>query len=192
MSERGEEFAPSGGLLRVARRYPKEHLVARGRHVEKSPEFLPYRPGVGIVLLNLDGHIFAGQRIDNDNDAWQMPQGGIDHGELPEEAALRELTEETGLAPEMVKVIGQTSEWMRYDLPPDLIGKIWKGRFRGQEQMWFVMRFLGADADVNIATEHAEFRAWSWVKPEDMIEKIVPFKRALYQDVFEDLEEYFT
>ncbi len=155
---------------------------------KKDPSTLPYRPCAGVVLFRDDGSVFAGKRIDNPVDAWQMPQGGIDFGELPEEAALRELGEETGLPPDKVMVEAQTNEWLRYDLPDELLGKIWRGKYRGQEQMWFAMRFLGNDADVNIATKHAEFCEWRWMKPADLIEKIVPFKRDLYIAVFEDLK----
>ena len=157
---------------------------------ETDTDALPYRPGAGVVLFRNDGSVFAGRRIDNPVDAWQMPQGGIDFGELPEEAALRELTEETGVPADKVQVVGQNSEWLRYDLPDDLIGKIWKGRFRGQEQMWFAMRFLGTDSDIDIATSHPEFCEWRWMAPADLIEKIVPFKRDLYAAVFAELGKY--
>lgn len=155
-----------------------------------DPGSLPYRSGAGVVLFRADGTVFGGKRIDNPVDAWQMPQGGIDFGELPEEAALRELTEETGVAPDKVRVEGQTREWLRYDLPSDLLGKIWGGKFRGQEQMWYAMRFLGTDSDINIATDHAEFCEWRWMEPDDLIEKIVPFKRDLYAEIFADLKRY--
>jgi len=148
---------------------------------------LPYRPGAGVVLFREDGTVFAGKRIDNPVDAWQMPQGGIDYGELPEEAALRELTEETGVSPDKVRIDGQTPDWLRYDLPEELLGTLWGGKFRGQEQIWFAMRFLGTDADVNIATDHAEFREWRWMTPDALVEKIVPFKRDLYSAVFASL-----
>lgn len=162
--------------------------MAKSSKVE--PENLPYRPGAGIVLFRDDGTIFAGKRIDNPVDAWQMPQGGIDFGELPEEAAMRELTEETGISANRIEIAGQTSEWLRYDLPDDLLGKIWRGKFRGQEQMWFAMRFLGKDEDVDIATEHAEFCEWQWMQRDDLIEKIVPFKRDLYKSVFAGLDDF--
>jgi putative (di)nucleoside polyphosphate hydrolase len=155
-----------------------------------DPTTLPYRPGAGIVLYRDDGTVFAGKRIDNKSDAWQMPQGGIDYGELPEEAALRELTEETGVSPVKVTVEGQTSDWLRYELPDELLGKLWKGRYRGQEQIWFAMRFLGTDSDVDIATDHAEFSEWAWMKPDELIEKIVPFKRDLYTAIFAELSDH--
>jgi len=146
---------------------------------------LPYRPCVGIVLLNRAGEVFAGQRIDNVAEAWQMPQGGIDPGEDPRAAALRELTEETGIPAASVEVLAETPGWIPYDLPHELVPKLWKGRFRGQEQRWFLMRFLGEDTQVNIGTPDPEFRAWRWVAPADLAEMIVPFKRATYAAVFE-------
>lgn len=155
-------------------------------------ESLPYRPCAGVVLISRDGLVFAGQRIDNPGDAWQMPQGGMDYGELPEEAALRELTEETGVARDRVHVLAQTRDWITYDLPDELLGKIWGGKFRGQEQMWFAMRFLGADSDIDIATDHAEFSRWAWMHPDELIEKIVPFKRHVYEAVFSDLGEWIA
>ena len=128
-------------------------------------ETLPYRRNVGVVLVNDRGLVFAGQRIDSEADAWQMPQGGIDDGETPGAAALRELEEETGVTPELVRIEDETPGWLRYDLPPDLLGKVWKGRYRGQEQKWFLMRYLGHDEQIAIDTAHPEFSAWSWVTP---------------------------
>lgn len=144
---------------------------------------LPYRPNVGVTLINPDGLIFAGRRIDSDAPAWQMPQGGIDKGESAAEAALRELEEETGVAPALVEQLSRTETPVRYDLPDELIGKIWKGRYRGQEQDWFLYRFLGSDADVNIATSHPEFSQWRWIDADEMLAAIVPFKRAVYEEV---------
>ncbi|MBR9763761.1 MAG: RNA pyrophosphohydrolase [Rhodobacteraceae bacterium] len=146
---------------------------------------LPYRPCVGVVLVNADGHVFTGQRLDSDVPAWQMPQGGIDPGETPEVAALRELWEETGVQAEKVTVEAETDEWIPYDLPDHLLGKVWGGRFRGQEQKWVLMRFHGTDADVNIETAHPEFSEWRWMPPQDLVENIVPFKRAVYARVLE-------
>ena len=147
-------------------------------------EALPYRPCVGIVLINAEGRIFAGQRLDNPTPAWQMPQGGIDDGEKPKEAALRELWEETGVTAELVEVIAKTEDWVTYDLPSEMVGKIWKGRYRGQKQKWFLLRFNGTDAQVNIATEHPEFSHWDWKTPQELLDSIVPFKRAVYAEVF--------
>lgn len=151
---------------------------------------LPYRPGAGIMLINEDKKIFGGKRIDNPGNAWQMPQGGIDFGELPEEAALRELHEETGIKANLVEVLAQSGEWITYELPDELRGKLWKGKFRGQEQLWFAMLFRGSDADVNITLHKPEFSEWNWFAPDDLIKHIVPFKRDLYTQVFEEFAEY--
>lgn len=148
-----------------------------------GPGGLPYRPCAGVVLINPDGLIFAGQRIDTPG-AWQMPQGGIDAGETPHEAALRELTEETGVDPARVKLLGETSDWIQYDLPPHLLGKVWKGRYGGQKQKWFLLRFLGDDAEIVIETAHPEFDRWQWMRPGDLIDAIVPFKRDVYARIF--------
>ena len=148
-----------------------------------DPSTLPYRPCAGVMLLNRDGKVFVGQRIDTTLEAWQMPQGGIDPGEEAYDAAVRELGEETGVAPHHVELIVEAPQDFLYDLPPDMIGKVWKGKWRGQRQRWFLFRFLGDDRDIDIATEHQEFRAWRWSDPADLPTMIVPFKRALYEDV---------
>lgn len=144
---------------------------------------LPYRPCAGIMLINRDGLAFAGQRIDTTTEAWQMPQGGIDPGEDAQAAALRELGEEIGVGPEHVALIAEAPGEFFYDLPDDLIGKVWKGKWRGQRQKWFLYRFLGEDTDINLATPHPEFMSWRWVNPQDLPGLIVPFKRQLYEDV---------
>jgi putative (di)nucleoside polyphosphate hydrolase len=144
---------------------------------------LPYRPCVGVVLINSDGLIFAGQRIDNPVPAWQMPQGGIDADEKPRAAALRELWEETGVTGDLVEFIAKTPGWVTYDLPPELLGKVWKGKFRGQRQKWFLFRFLGRDDQIRIETEHPEFSCWRWIGADEMVASIVPFKRAVYGEV---------
>jgi len=149
-------------------------------------EALPYRPCVGVVLANRDGLVFAGQRIDNPGPAWQMPQGGIDTGETPKAAALRELREETGVPADAVEVVAKTRDWVSYDLPRELLGTVWKGRYRGQRQRWFLMRLTGPDSLIDIAGEHAEFSRWSWLAPDDLIERIVPFKRAVYDTVLDE------
>ena len=149
---------------------------------------LPYRPCVGVMVVNRDGLVFAGQRTDNLSDAWQMPQGGVEKGEEPVTAALRELEEETGIPASAVEVLGETDEWIPYDLPHDLVPKLWKGRFRGQEQKWFLLRFDGDDSLVNIETEHQEFRDWRWIPRGELLDKIVPFKRHTYEQVFAAFE----
>jgi putative (di)nucleoside polyphosphate hydrolase len=153
-------------------------------------EDLPYRPAAGVMLTDGRGRVFVAQRLDSTLEAWQMPQGGLDPGEDPLEGALRELEEETGIAPSKVALIARCPQTLFYDLPDDLLGKMWKGRYRGQEQHWFLARFTGTDADVNLATAHPEFRAWKWADPEDLPAMIVPFKKQLYEDVlaaFRDL-----
>ena len=146
---------------------------------------LPYRQGVGIMLVNQEGKVFVAQRIDMPSAAWQMPQGGIDKGESPIEAAWRELKEETGT--DKAEVIGESPDWYDYDLPADLAPRIWRGRFRGQTQKWFVFRFLGSDADIDIATEKPEFSDWKWADVAELPALIVPFKRALYRRLVADL-----
>lgn len=146
---------------------------------------LPYRPCVGVMLVNPQGLVFVGKRIDNrEGDFWQMPQGGIDPGENLRDAALRELWEETGVESRLVDLIGQTREELFYDLPDHLLGKLWKGRYRGQRQHWMLGRFLGEDADVRIdAHDPPEFCEWRWLEPALLPEKIVPFKRPVYDAV---------
>lgn len=153
-------------------------------HTRDQIEALPYRPCVGVVLINAEGRIFTGQRIDNPGNAWQMPQGGIDDGEKPRAAALRELWEETGITDDLVEFIAKAEDWVYYDLPDELIGKIWNGKYRGQRQKWFLFRYLGTDAQVNIQTEHPEFSVWSWMERPQVVESIVPFKRDVYEAVF--------
>ena len=140
-----------------------------------------YRHGVGILLLNRDSRVFVGQRIDYPGEAWQMPQGGIDAGEQPRAAALRELKEEIGT--EHVRILAESEGWFEYDLPAEVARRIWRGRYRGQRQKWFAMRFLGEDRDIDIATTHPEFNAWKWVPASELPRLIVPFKRQLYRDV---------
>lgn len=148
-----------------------------------APETLPYRPCVGVVLINPAGLIFTGNRKDSAVAAWQMPQGGIDDGEKPRQAALRELWEETGITADLVDFVAKSPDWLTYDLPPELLGKVWGGKYRGQKQRWFLFRYLGRDDQVNIATEHPEFDRWQWTRADEMVGSIVPFKRAVYEQV---------
>jgi putative (di)nucleoside polyphosphate hydrolase len=157
-----------------------------------DPESLPYRPCVGVVLIDARGLVFAGQRIDSPSPAWQMPQGGIDAGETPREAAYRELMEETGVTRDKVEFIGKTHGWVTYDLPPELLGRVWGGKYRGQRQKWFLFRFKGSDADVKIATDHPEFSTWRWILADEMVESIVPFKRAVYETVIRSFRAYLA
>lgn len=146
-----------------------------------------YRPCVGIMLVNRDGQLFVGQRIDSTAEAWQMPQGGIDPGEEPATAALRELEEETGVRPHHVRIIAATAGEHHYDLPQKLAETLWKGQYLGQRQRWFLMALEAGDEAIDIRTAHPEFRAWRWVGPEALDAMIVPFKRALYADVLAEL-----
>lgn len=148
-----------------------------------DPKILPYRPCVGVMLINTQGLIFAGQRIDSTQPAWQMPQGGIDDGEKPRVAALRELVEETGITADLVTFMAKTDRWVTYDLPPELLGKVWGGKFRGQRQKWFLYQYLGRDDQINIATTHPEFSTWCWIDAGAMMSSIVPFKRVVYETV---------
>jgi putative (di)nucleoside polyphosphate hydrolase len=149
-----------------------------------------YRRGVGIMLLNRDGKVFVGRRIDNTDEAWQMPQGGIDKGEEPWATALRELEEETGIPPHLVERIHLAPERLRYDLPEDIRHQLWGGKWKGQLQDWYLCRFTGEDGDVNIATEHPEFSHWKWIEPGELPDLIVPFKRELYRRLLSDFADH--
>lgn len=150
---------------------------------------LPYRPCVGILLLNRDGRIFAGRRIDGIAEAWQMPQGGVDPGEAEDVAAMRELQEETGLHPSDVRMLRAARSEVRYDLPPELLGKIWGGKYRGQTQRWFAMRMTSTDAAIRIDTDEPEFAEWRWMTADTLMQAIVPFKRDVYRDVFAEFSD---
>jgi putative (di)nucleoside polyphosphate hydrolase len=149
-----------------------------------------YRPAAGVMLLNREGKVFVGQRIDSRLDAWQMPQGGLDGDEDPLDGAYRELEEETGIARKHVEIIARAPEELYYDLPPELIGKVWKEPWRGQRQTWFLARFTGEDSDVNIQTDDPEFRDWKWAEPHALPGMIVPFKEQLYRDVLKVFEAW--
>ncbi|MBL4894274.1 MAG: RNA pyrophosphohydrolase [Emcibacter sp.] len=149
------------------------------------PEILPYRPCVGIMLLNKQGQVFVAKRIDTMVEAWQMPQGGIDEGEVPRETAFREMEEEIGTR--NAEIIHEYDGWLTYDLPEHLIGKVWKGKYRGQRMKWFLMRYQGPDSDIDLETHHPEFSEWKWLDMADLVQSIVEFKRPLYTQ----LVEYF-
>ena len=155
-------------------------------------ESLPYRPCVGVVLIDARGLVFAGQRIDSPSPAWQMPQGGIDDGEKPKEAAYRELWEETGVTRDKVEFVAKTHGWVTYDLPPELLGRVWGGKYRGQRQKWFLFRFKGQDSDIRIASEHPEFSTWRWILADEMVQSIVPFKRTVYDQVIRSFRAYLA
>ncbi len=143
---------------------------------------LPYRPCAGVALANVQGLVFTGERVDTPG-AWQMPQGGVDSGETPRTAAFRELEEETGVSPTLVTLEREHPDWILYDLPEHLVGKLWNGRYRGQKQRWFLMRFHGADSDIDLDQMHREFSRWRWSTPDEVIGNIVPFKRDVYKQV---------
>ena len=154
---------------------------------------LPYRPCVGVMLVNSEGKVFVGQRIDapkgsrGEGDRWQMPQGGIDEGEDLHAAALRELAEEAGVREDLATILATTGEELLYDLPDELLGKLWGGRYRGQRQTWVLMRFTGEDADIDLeAHDPPEFLAWKWAEPEELVDLIVPFKRRVYRAVLDE------
>ena len=148
----------------------------------------PYRPCVGIFLLNKDGYVFAGRRIDSRAEAWQMPQGGIDVGESPLEACMREMREEIGT--NNAELVGQHNDWLYYDIPLPLADKLWQGKFRGQKQKWLALRFTGHESEINITTAEPEFCEWKWLSPNDLVNLAVPFKRAVYKNVLTSFAPY--
>ena len=148
----------------------------------------PYRPCVGIFLLNNDGLVFAGRRIDSRAEAWQMPQGGIDAGESPLQACMREMREEIGT--NTAELVSQHDDWLYYDIPLPLADRLWQGRYKGQKQKWMALRFTGDDSEINIATEEPEFCEWKWLSPHDLVDLAVPFKRDVYQNVLAAFTPY--
>lgn len=163
--------------------YPAYDSTAEGRPSDAEIAELPYRLGVGVLLLNRANRVFVAQRLDMKTEAWQMPQGGIDPGEDPLQAAFRELKEEIGT--NRAQALRET-EWIAYDLPRELIPKLWKGRYRGQKQKWYAMRFLGSDEEIDIDGPEPEFSAWRWAEFEHLPELIVPFKRNLYRRLVDE------
>ena len=149
---------------------------------------LPLRIGVGVILLNDKNKVFVGKRIDNqEGKYWQMPQGGVDENENFLDAAKRELEEETGI--KSVKLIKELNHWFSYDLPQELLGKIWNGKYRGQKQKWFIMKFLGKIEEINLKTQHPEFLEWKWVDPSILHEVAVDFKIQLYSKLQEEINQ---
>ncbi len=152
----------------------------------KNKNKLPLRIGVGIVLLNEKNNVFVGKRIDNPNNFWQMPQGGVDNKESFFEAAKRELKEETSI--KSIKLIKELDAWIKYELPKNLLGKIWKGKYRGQKQKWFIMQFTGTEEEINIKTKNPEFLEWKWIKAEKLTEAVVDFKFDVYMKIKKELK----
>jgi len=152
----------------------------------KSKNKLPLRIGVGIVLLNIKNNIFVGKRLDNPGNYWQMPQGGVDNNENFFEAAKRELEEETSI--KSIRLIKELDSWLQYELPKNLLGKIWEGKFRGQKQKWFIMKFMGNESEINIKTITPEFSEWKWIKPINLTDFVVDFKFNVYNKIKEELK----
>ena len=148
---------------------------------------LPMRQGVGIIVLNKQNQVFVGKRKDNPVDKWQMPQGGIDQNETPLNAMKRELAEETSI--KNIKILKEIENWLEYELPPNLLGKIWKGKFRGQKQKWFITKFLGKDDEINVGTQHPEFIDWKWIDPQKLPEVVVDFKKELYLSLLKEINQ---
>ena len=148
---------------------------------------LPMRTGVGIIVLNNNNQVFVGKRKDNPGDKWQMPQGGVDKGEDFTTAMRRELIEETSI--KNIKILKEIQNMYQYELPNNLVGIIWKGKFRGQRQKWFITKFLGKDDEINIDTQHPEFIDWKWIDPQDLPEVIVDFKKELYLNLLKEINQ---
>ena len=158
--------------------------------VQNDHKNLPYRLGVGMMIINNDNQVFLGKRVDTKIEAWQMPQGGIDVGETPSKAALREMLEETGSS--HGNIIAESKNWYSYNLPDFLIPKLWDGRYRGQKQKWFLIRFTGNDSDININTSHPEFIDWKWARINELTDLIIPFKKRLYSAVVNEFMPILT
>ena len=157
--------------------------------IKDRAALLPYRPCAGMMVINSENNVFVGRRLDMVSEFWQMPQGGIDPGETPIDAAQRELLEEIGT--QNVELLHSLEEWINYDLPEDLIGKVWKGKYRGQKQKWFLFRYLGEDTEIDIATDDAEFAEWKWTPPTTLVSEIVPFKRDIYETIVAKFLPFF-
>ncbi len=151
---------------------------------------LPMRKGVGIIVLNKNNEVFVAKRKDNPVDKWQMPQGGIDYNETPMDAMKRELAEETSIT--RIKIIKEIENWLEYELPQNLLGKIWKGKFRGQRQKWFIVKFLGNENEINLNTKHPEFIEWKWINYKLLPEVIVDFKKEVYLKLKIELNKFIN
>ena len=149
-----------------------------------------YRPNVGMMIINQKKEIFVGKRIDHPSDFWQMPQGGIDAQEIPSIAALREMEEEVGIKENKVELLTESQDWYYYSIPSDLAKTLWKGKYKGQRQKWFLYKFKGLDKDINIHTEHPEFSDYKWVTKDFLVPNIVPFKKEIYEKLLEEFKDY--
>ena len=149
---------------------------------------LPMRKGVGVIVLNKNNEVFVGKRKDNPVDKWQMPQGGIDNNETPLDAMKRELAEETSIT--RIKVLKEIENWLEYELPQNLLGKIWKGRFRGQKQKWFIAKFIGNENEINLQTRNPEFIEWKWIAPDELPKTIVDFKKKMYVELLKIIKDF--
>lgn len=156
-------------------------IIDRTKNINKDSPTLPFRPGVGMMIINNEDKVFVGKRVDSKANGWQMPQGGIDLGETPSSAAMREMEEEIGSG--NGKIIAESKNWYSYRVPDFLIPKLWDGQYCGQKQKWFLIRFLGKDSDINLNTEHPEFNEWKWVNFDDLLADVIPFKLKLYREV---------
>ncbi len=178
--------------LKLLQNLSQRQLVTMSNNISKDtlkPDYL-YRSGIGVMLINSKKEIFVGKRIDNNSDAWQMPQGGIDAGENEDLAMFRELKEETGINQDKVKVLRKSSHYHYYNLPYKLQKKFWGGKYLGQKQRWYIAEFIGDDSLVNIATENPEFSDWKWISPNEILHAIVGFKRELYENILKDFRKF--
>jgi putative (di)nucleoside polyphosphate hydrolase len=157
---------------------------------DDNNKHLPYRLGVGMMIINAENMVFLGKRVDAKIDGWQMPQGGIDLGETPSKAALREMQEEIGS--NQGHIVAESKNWYSYNLPSFLISRLWNGAYRGQKQKWFLIRFTGQDGDINIHTAHPEFADWKWAHVNELTDLIIPFKKRLYSAVIEEFAPILT
>jgi len=155
-----------------------------------KPNPKDYRPNVGMMIINKKKEIFVGKRIDHPSDFWQMPQGGIDAQEIPSIAALREMEEEVGIKENKVEILTESQDWYYYSIPKDLAKTLWKGKYKGQRQKWFLFKFKGADKDINIHTEHPEFSDYKWVTKDFLVPNIVPFKKEIYEKLLVEFKDY--
>ena len=148
------------------------------------------RQGVGVIVLNQNNEVFVAKRKDNPIDKWQMPQGGININETPFNAMKRELEEETSIT--TIKVLKEIDNWLEYELPPNLLGKIWKGKYRGQKQKWFIVKFFGNDGEINLNTKHPEFIEWKWINYKSLTDVIVDFKKDVYKELKNELKNFLN